>query len=1615
MVHGQPPVVERDNFLTTIEIMLSAEAQIVIVEGRPGSGKSTLMAQFAQRNCYRSISLFVRLDNRYSYDADYVLLELCNQMKYALDGNEVNLNTICNAPLFKSLIFELQRVSRSQNNTPFYFLIDGITDIPQENVGGLKAILDLLPIGLMEFRFVLSGNMDVIQKQLPRTTKYKNLTLTGFTLDESRHFFGQLAIKDNFIKEFHRIYSGSPMLLAVIRRLILNGEDAENILAAKSPDLFEMEWQTVDTKDSNQLSILSIIAFDHRPRGVREIAGIVGSSEEEVRKYIEGIQFLAVNPDNTQVMFLSDHFRAFVAKKLESHKQDSLGRIIDFINRSDDDNNILEVPGYLERAGRQDDLLAFLSPANFEKIVHKSQSLRTVFDKAETGAKTAFMLRKDSELLKFALKKSVMLAFEGSDAWRSEIDALVALGRYEDAYSLAHSATLKEDRVHMFAVIAKGKSEKGSHLEPELLELIKKLIEDIDWATEGERGIDIAADLLYTLPDLALEIVEKSADSSDSENSLDWAFSKLSLNAIVRANKATNFDTAVSKINERVGGSKLEDFVATAAVMSGGYSAVGIIERIKKLTKPNNKLFLLRQWTRENAQNQEAGSVIRCALELLISTTDYSPNAQVYRELATPIPYLKDRKLASELVSMIDAQRVNIMAQGPSEEYVQLQLILAKYEATESYDLACERIMDVFYMSNDISDLVSRGNCMAHLLNGMIGMDPSRILENRQMHSEVERQLDCIVDELIGSLAEHNEIARGILRILAVSRMDWVLNTAMRFNTQARRDEALRVIAKSMFMESDAFSCDLEYVDRVLANVASQRHKDDILVMLFRQFKFSSIEENLSDVLLKGCSSLLPLVRNSRKRCRAYGYFYGFLAKLSSSYAHSTKRQIFRELVSAWEQIEVDWERVELGFWMAETLATTSSEDAIFFLDSAEKLRKNLTFNVSAQASPYSACVSLCIRVYVALLSVKKAREDDLSKLYQCIDIIPPSYEKAALLSEFTLRCYRIEEMDICNAIVKERIKPMLDSIADERFKEKLIVSCAAALCASHLESGKDFLRRLPDVDREEALEDVCLFFFHQLPTGEPFEGKEDSDFQLSYDMVLNICSVLEVVDSDATIYWVINKLAHCMRPDSKIRFSIEQRTEIIRRLAGIVEAKLPSARGIKHDGYRIVAEAQLRRMRSDWKKTKYDDLVRDGHGIPNISDRSLVLAILASCMPKAMQKARCEAFDEAVDAAKQIPSSVEKAQHFLWLASYAPHIDKMYEKVLLQNAMPLVKSVDTQTAKAVRLSIIDQAYQIDPHLANALVAQLDDDPARKGAAARLRARVHVLELKKKILDGSTASVDVDKLSDACWLLLGSLNADRIETVSLDNVRTTLARAGERPLSESYPILAWTCENVIRRYAQSEEKLHHLRRMFDALLVGTELVSAITDKLSSDLRRNRMSVTDESSLIVRRGQQSSVLQFIRQWLQNNTGSVVKIMDPYFGPNELQIVKWIMGISRDCSVQVITGQRHNSSFEPLASTYREKWRQMSDEEPPPTEIVVVGNRENKEAPFHDRYIISNGKGLRLGTSLNSIGVTKDSEVSELDSPLEKEALMDRYFLKQEKMAGLTRLDYQTFTL
>jgi hypothetical protein len=321
-----------------------------------------------------------------------------------------------------------------------------------------------------------------------------------------------------------------------------------------------------------------------------------------------------------------------------------------------------------------------------------------------------------------------------------------------------------------------------------------------------------------------------------------------------------------------------------------------------------------------------------------------------------------------------------------------------------------------------------------------------------------------------------------------------------------------------------------------------------------------------------------------------------------------------------------------------------------------------------------------------------------------------------------------------------------------------------------------------------------------------------------------------------------------------------------------------------------------------------------------------------------------------------------------------------------------------------------------------------DDDCARRLAKKNLVERLELQELKHGIIENSdilkSKKYSENDFSKVAWMLLAALNADRIKTFHMEELRPYIEIASSLPVNQSYPIFAWLIQNTVKRFSNTDQARTIIRNMYNSLMIATELSGRIGKCSSIQNKKSVMRESNNSSdntIIIRAGERDKAITFVKQWIEKDVNEFLKINDPYFCIADLDLLLLIKEIKPNCKVFISTSKKAQEQEQlpfPWEEEYRSYWRlKLSDQDPPDCEIVIISIDNTGEHPIHDRWWITNGSGFRMGTSYKSLGVGKDSEISKLSIRQVEEIEMeiDRFLINRIKEHNGRRLYYSLLNL
>lgn len=138
----------------------------------------------------------------------------------------------------------------------------------------------------------------------------------------------------------------------------------------------------------------------------------------------------------------------------------------------------------------------------------------------------------------------------------------------------------------------------------------------------NKKADEIASELIHSFPKLAIDIVQKSTKTETEENSFDLSMAKL---AIANLSQTSNQSDQIERNNEvilnKIINPNLKTFTTAASLLFKSYSAKELIFEIEKLETTNEKLFVIRQWIRNNRERTDAITISEYGINLAITTT----------------------------------------------------------------------------------------------------------------------------------------------------------------------------------------------------------------------------------------------------------------------------------------------------------------------------------------------------------------------------------------------------------------------------------------------------------------------------------------------------------------------------------------------------------------------------------------------------------------------------------------------------------------------------------------------------------------------------------------------------------------------------------------------------------------------------------------------------------------------------------------------------------------------------------------------------------------------------------------------------------------------------------
>lgn len=852
------------------------------------------------------------------------------------------------------------------------------------------------------------------------------------------------------------------------------------------------------------------------------------------------------------------------------------------------------------------------------------------------------------------------------------------------------------------------------------------------------------------------------------------------------------------------------------------------------------------------------------------------------------------------------------------------------------------------------------------------------------------------VKKLLKSSAEHYEEIKHALQIIADKDLDLAISLCRLINTEERRCEAF---AECLEVYTDKVSTNNWNVNKIIEYTSEMNidkyYSNTVMTIL------ESAKEQIDDTRnnLSKIAKIIPLinrVESNTLKCTLITTSISILhfepavfVGIKPNYKNLVK-DLEKFLLKFWNKIDIPWKKSTYGYRICSNIAKYNKGLAEDYYLKADQISMEQFIDNELHANTFFESIRLMIRFYSAIVS--NDRDYKYDKIEYLIDLIPSRFEKAQLWAELSVKLRLVNAVELSNSIVSKKILPIVNYFVEKNEPTdyfSIMHICASAIHLSQPDTLKLFLEPLSIEKKEIIISVVCYVLITRHFEADPYSSSVGHS-KFSYQDASDFLTLLESVNLDSDLFTHIRRLCYIGKqfPNNFVR---EQKTNIKSRLQKLVDSKLPdSKRGISHEGFKIVCEACIEHfsLNSSQTNTVFDKLAERGKLIDNVTDKAYVFSVLATeC---SISKKKKEFIEAAFNEADNMLSAKERIAMYFRFLDIAKEFHRELFNIKLKKVNEEIYKLDSTEMFPTFRKLIDVAYQVDKGIAQRIISTLDSDPARNKMVEPSNNYLDNLELEKTVLKDYEQFSKIrsrKNMEEVAWNMLGELNAKKRNAKEISQAYSIIRSASKIPFLQSIYLFEFFSQNAIR----NESSRSLLIPFYEASYSNAKLVFDLICSLSS--KSNNLSFNTyehKDSFLAVPGSRHEAMNFIGSIIKESDSKDIYIVDPYFSELDMPFINDISNWSYGTKISVLTSSESKGEFS--NDQYITSWNEISSENPPSVFFVKATNH-HKQTPFHDRWILlyDKGIGIRLGTSINSIGGHKVSDISLMHSA----DVMERY--------------------
>jgi len=1578
----------RDAVIQSILDSFDERSTIVMIEGESNSGKSTLLSQFVRAFPEKTVSFFIGSDywksnlNYFFKDMSKQMLNLVSKKTKErlknIDLDQLNKERLLT--VFNTLYTDICTQSR-KGKGPFYFVIDGLDKITKTDTETIKTYL---PEGDIDGVYVLlSSTKDVIGEY---NFDYRPFKIPNFSMLETSHLFKEY-LNHTEIESIFEACKGFPGYVGEIRRQLKLNKYSKSEILNNLPKEFETYleriWLGIKKSEDELLDFFALITYSPEQLSIEDCISILESNEEKISSYCDEFSIIEINERKLEFI---PAFKKFFDLKLEPFKFEAQQRLISFYegNIQSKRDVMLYLPELYREQNDYEKLKNLITPELLSQTLKKTNEMSIIRKNLRLLSNMANESEDWNMLSSSLLIESVFTKISNSPpSIENEVRALLSLSKYEEALSIIYTYSLAEDNVFLLSLVCRTMKEKGVEVSNDLLMEIENSMKLIDTTVEIsedfiDKIVNICSNLFPINAEKSLELLKnvtsKAGEHIVKEKLMDYMILKL----IIKVENESDSDSVdFSIIKDEIESDNLNDFLKITTQSFDDNNINSLFQLVESLNDVSAKLFYLINWCENNIGSKELLKVADYILDLMLKSDEYTPTLRQLRKIATTLKSSEESVNLSNTIKKIELISATLL-KNPIEENVRLEIELSKIVYKSDKNVAQERFINTLIDIDKVNDFDLR--CISYVY---LMLSHDDFFEDDYFYKEIKKHLTIDFNTLLKNSAEHYTVTKKIFFNLQKIEKELSLVFASKMNTEFRKFKAYQEIVKSHIKDKNV---DFEYLTRILSNLRDPAHTELLIFNITKE-----IAKNKIVVPIEIMNVLYGKIINIKSidlQLMSLSFFMQW-----ADVKNDKIELVYKNIIKNLQLISESELKDRIGMLLVRNLSENFEDKSEALYNLLVTSRQEDFSSDTRLASIYNNIIQITIRMVPDLLKSKSAAFS-IKSICSLIRNVNSPYEKALLLSDLSLRIIRENNIEIVKPIVEDYLDIIDMSSIDYNTFVKIVVDTGALL---YIEDNEHFFNLLPKINSYEHRDRTILNVIRYLISKRPISDELDFNKlnqKIDYTTAIQVCNLIQHLDKDINIYYAISALIDSIIEIQNTKSTLRERHLLIiaEEINRLIENKLPDSNNIRHDGYKIAARACLIKLKGikvkaqhqwDTIVPKSEDLVNLIKSIPNVSDRIFVFTLMGKKLSNSNTILANNVVKEAESYLGELNNQIDRMSRYESIAeAYKAQSNEKAATYILEQAIDIAKACTYENNRDVALgSLIEIAHNISPELAQSYASSLESSNGH----LHLIDKVNVLNLHsnpKRINNNNSHNENI--LHDFFKRTLQSICSER-GTIQHNDV---IGKALYNSMGDSFETIMvgvnWFIENeILSNKSLNDSKLnelfvnilslanfvHHIKK----IILNTQIDGM--DDMKDFYIKN---ATDSSIKAFEPGAKGIAKKFILNWIEGNTQGHLIIHDPYFNCFQLEYIK---NIKDDIMISIYSSATL-SEWVDLEKNYSIHWQQICDHSPPNTKFYFLCSPSG-ETPLHDRFIISENNGIKLGTSLNGLE-SNFSTIEELDS-------------------------------